>query len=100
MTENHEQIPLLAKLRISYYCNSCHKEIQLRSFYIAMDAVVAAASVEDGKLICPTCRDSKKECLCHFDVINPIGTARYRIIHKDCPIHNLTLRDKPLKGKG
>lgn len=88
MTETHEQIPLLAKLEVSYRCDKCGDEIKLGWFYQAIGKVIEAASVEDGKMICPMCRDSKKECLCHFDVINPIGTARYRIIHKDCPVHN------------
>lgn len=56
MSKNHEQIPLLAKLEISYVCDKCRARITLGSFYKAMDEVVAA-SVEDGKLICPTCRD-------------------------------------------
>lgn len=89
MTKNHEQIPLLARLGIYYTCDLCGCITYRGSFYgEAMDEVIEAASVEDGKLICGTCRNSEKECLCHFDVNNPIGTERFRIIHKDCPIHN------------
>ncbi len=93
MTKTHEQIPLLqipllAKLLIYYYCDECLARIKLGWFYQGIDEVIEAASVEDGKLICPGCRDLEKKCLCHFDVDNPIGTERFRIIHKDCPIHN------------
>lgn len=57
MIKKHEYIPLLVKLKIYYYCSRCGNEIKLGSFYKAMDEIVIAASVEDGKLICSTCRD-------------------------------------------
>lgn len=57
MTENHEQIPLLAQLLIYYYCDECLARINLGWFYQGIDEAVEAASVEDGKLICGTCRD-------------------------------------------
>lgn len=56
MTKNHKQIPLLAKLEISYVCDKCRARITLGSFYNVVDEIVIAASVEDGKLICPMCR--------------------------------------------
>ncbi len=55
MTNNHEQIPLLAKLEVSYFCSRCRARINLGTFYEAMDKVVA--NIEDGKLICGMCRD-------------------------------------------
>lgn len=57
MTKTHKQIPLLEKLRISYFCDKCHREIPLRYFYKAIDKVIEAASIEDGKLICGMCWD-------------------------------------------
>lgn len=88
MTKNHEQIPLLAKLEVSYICDKCRGRITLGTFYESMGNVVDAASVEDGKLICPTCQDKNSKMPMwptnpRFPDLLPSGIG-----------------NKPLKGKG
>lgn len=59
MTKTHEQIPLLAKLRVYYFCDKCYMEIFLGKFYDGIGRAIKAASIEDGKLTCPGCRDKR-----------------------------------------
>lgn len=70
MNKPHEQIPLLAKLEVSYRCDKCGDEIKLGWFYQAIGKVIEAASVKDGKLICGTCRDK------------PLGSKGYDFVEK------------------
>ncbi len=53
---NHEQIPLLARLEVSYTCDGCRANISLGTFYDAIDGVILA-SVKKGKMLCGMCRD-------------------------------------------
>lgn len=54
--ENHERIPLLARLQISYVCGKCCQRISLGQFYEGIDKLIESGYKMDGdKMICPEC---------------------------------------------
>lgn len=101
---SHEQIPLLAKLEISYVCDKCRNRITLGTFYEAMDEIATASTFGNkaysrsafyGELICPMCRENKG-AYPDYDSDKPIPPMEPMEPYDPTPT---APKDKPLKDK-
>lgn len=54
--KNNKQIPLLAKLMISFECDNCGDTCSLGWFYKGMDKLQKYIT-DDGKLVCIRCKE-------------------------------------------